>query len=259
MESVRKYVIAKYQEGRLDAGKAAGEFHRRHPSSPAGRIAAWALPVAASLLLGLFLFNNWKDAWTQYGASGSQQSMVMLADGTGITLAPGAILKLQKHRNPRKVHLEGLAFFEVARDEAHPFEIVSDGAYVKVLGTKFSLDADRKRVSVESGKVLFASSPDGPGLILTDKMQADIIDGSIVSSDTESLNPAAWATGRFEYKDAPLSAVLAELGAFFGTELSPEKVSDGELRLNAVFSTDDLQAIIEVIEDALDVRIEREK
>ncbi|MBR0175160.1 MAG: FecR domain-containing protein [Bacteroidales bacterium] len=249
VESVKKYVIAKYKEGRLDASEAAGAFRRRYPSLPVGRIAAWTLPLAASLLLGLFLFNNWKDSWTQYGPSGSQRSVVTLADGTGVTLAPGAILKLQKHRNPRKVQLEGLAFFEVARDDAHPFEIVSDGVYVKVLGTKFSLDAGRKCVSVESGKVLFATSPDGPGLILTDRMQACVENGVPVYSNG----------GSFLYEDTPILNVLAELGDYFGAELELTDPSAATLRLNGSFAADDLQTIVGIIEDALDVQIEIRK
>lgn len=255
MESTIKYVLKQYQEGRLDPGKAVSEFRRRHHSSPAGRAAVWSLSLAASLLLGLFLFNNWRNAWTEYGTPDGK-SMAVLADGTRVTLSPGAVLKMQRHRNPRLVSLEGLAYFEVARDEAHPFEIVTDGAYVKVLGTKFSLDADRKQVRVESGKVLFAAAPNAPALVLTGRMQARVEDGTAVLSGEECLNPAAWATGRFVYENAPLAGVLAELGEYYGVVLGTGDTSVEGLRLNGVFSTDNLQTILSVIGDALEVQIE---
>ena len=255
MESTIKYVLKKYQEGRLDPGKAVSEFRHRHHLSATGRAAVWSFSLAASLLLGLFLFNNWRNAWTEYGTPDGK-SMAVLADGTRVTLSPGAVLKMQPHRNPRTVSLEGLAYFEVARDEARPFEILMDGAYVRVLGTKFSLDAGRKQVRIESGKVLFAAAPDAPAVVLTDRMQARVEDGVPVLSGEECLNPAAWATGRFVYENAPLAGVLAELGDYYGVVLDTGDSSVEGLRLNGVFSTDDLHTILSVIEDALEVQID---
>ena len=171
------FVLKHYQEGKFDTQKALQRFNEAHGivRKPRRRVLPWVSGVAAAaaFILCVFLFRD-NDQQIQLMASAEVQEFV-LPDGSEVTLAPGSRLTYIE-KSPRKTHLEGKAFFEVARDEAVPFEITSDGAFVRVLGTKFMVDAGSsvKEVYVTEGKVLFAKSSDAEGVILTKDMQATL-------------------------------------------------------------------------------------
>ena len=69
-------------------------------------------------------------------------------------------------------------------------------------------------------------------------------------------NPAAWATGYFRYEATPLAVVLEERSAYYGVSLSAP--ADGK-SLTGEFSTESLDDILELIEQALEVKIEKGK
>lgn len=156
------------------------------------------------------------------------------------------------------IRMEGKVYFDVARDESRPFEVDADGAFVRVLGTEFMVDAsdspDVAKVYVAEGKVLLAKDSDAEGVILTDGMGAVLGDGDDVPvvEEKADVNSIAWQRGSFIFDQTPLKNVLDCLSkyyhvSFVATDLSKE--------LSGEFYTDDLDLIIELIESALDVTI----
>ncbi len=160
-------------------------------------------------------------------------------------------------RRSRSIKMEGKAFFDVTRNEKNPFEITTPKAYVKVLGTSFQVDATTgTEVYVKSGKVLFAENKEAEGVILTKGMEAvlDEAGGGIPTlTDSPRPNPAAWATGLFEYESTPLEDVLEELSEYYGVSLT---ASDYDRSLTASFETSDsLEDIIDMISLATETTI----
>ena len=70
--------------------------------------------------------------------------------------------------------------------------------------------------------------------------------------EPQTANPAAWASHLFRYEDTPLSAVLQELSAQFGKDLSTDQP---DRRLTGEFEGTDLREILGLIEEALDLTI----
>lgn len=174
---------------------AAGQEQRK---SKRIRPAAWYW-LAASLL-GLVLlgagvyyrsaFNNTNRAENRPAGSGArpdagglladkglersnptgENQVVYLVDGSRVILEPGASIRyatfFQKDR--REVHLEGNAFFEVARDAARPFYVDTKELMVRVLGTSFTMATNKNNgdvsVIVRTGKVS-VSKKTNPSLI----------------------------------------------------------------------------------------------
>ncbi|WP_405295155.1 FecR family protein [Algibacter sp. Ld11] len=69
---------------------------------------------------------------------------VTLSDGTKVHLNAGTTFKYPKqfsNTGNRLVYLNGEAFFEVEKDKAHPFIVNINDIDVKVLGTKFNVNA----------------------------------------------------------------------------------------------------------------------
>lgn len=213
----------------------------------------WLVPAAAAILL--FVFIRRQNAWTEYRSYDVPQSFA-LVDGTRITLAPQASLRYQPHRNPRTVAMSGKVFYEVARDESHPFTVTLESARVQVLGTSFQVFESDSTVSVDvvSGLVRF-SGTEGDGILLA-AGQSAALSGSVPVMEASALpNAAAWATGRFHYDSTPLEVVLEELSAYYGVSLSAP--AEGKC-LTGDFTTDSLDEILELVEQALDVRIDRQ-
>ena len=182
----------------------------------------------------------------------------MLPDGTDVTLTPGSSIRFRM-KDVREVKMDGKVYFDVARDEARPFEIEADGAFVRVLGTEFMVDDSGEsvvRVYVEEGKVLFARNSNAEGVILTEGMAASLQTGDsmpVVEVEADA-NSIAWQRGTFVFDQTPLKEVLDCLSDYYHVSFTATDLSK---QLSGEFMTDDLDLIIELIESALDVTIIR--
>jgi transmembrane sensor len=252
------FVLKHYQEGKFDTQKAIDRFKEAHGivQKPRRRVLPWVSGIAAAaaaVVLCVFLFRD-SNQQIQLMANSAMKEFV-LPDGSEVTLAPGSRLTY-KEKSPRKAQLEGKAFFEVARDEAVPFEITSDGAFVRVLGTKFMVDAGAavKEVYVTEGKVLFAKSSDSEGVILTKDMQATLSqsDAIPVVAAKADVNSLAWQRGSFIFDQTPLKEVLQTLAKHYKVSFVANDLSK---QLSGEFDAEDLDLIISLIESALDVNI----
>ena len=156
------------------------------------------------------------------------------------------------------MRLEGTAYFEVASDPGAPFEVRSGDARVRVLGTKFQFDAERREVCLAEGRLMFAREGSGAGLLMTAGTTAVLKEGVVlpVFITPETPNPLAWATGRLVYDAVPLAQVLDELSAIFGKELTSAPGTPAAKALTGEFLVSDgLGHILSAIESALDVEI----
>ena len=252
------FVLKHYQEGKFDTQNAIDRFNKAHGivQKPRRRVMPWVsgiVAAAAAVVICVFLFRD-SNQQIHLMASAEVQEY-LLPDGSEVTLAPGSSLTYKK-KFPRKTQLEGKAFFEVARDEAVPFEITSDGAFVRVLGTKFMVDAGSsvKEVYVTEGKVLFAKSSDSEGVVLTKDMQATLSqsDAYPVIAEEADVNSLAWQRGSFIFDRTPLREVLETLSDYYNVSFVADDLSK---QLSGEFYTEDLDLIISLIESALDVNI----
>ena len=252
------FVLKHYQEGKFDTQKAIKRFNEANGivQQPRRRVLPWVsgiVAAAAAVVLCVFLFRG-NEQQIQLVADAQIQEYA-LPDGSEVTLEPGSRLTYSE-KSPRKTHLEGKAFFEVARDEAVPFEITSDGAFVRVLGTKFMVDAGSsvKEVYVTEGKVLFSRSSDSEGVILTKDMQATLSESDAVPvvAMEPDVNSIAWQRGSFIFNQTPLKEVLETLSKHYKVSFVANDLSK---QLSGEFDAEDLDLIISLIEYALDVHI----
>lgn len=95
----------------------------------------------------------------QFDNGTSTPKNILLPDGSTIILQPGGKITYcaSSDRSSREVFLEGEAFFDVRRDVLRPFLVHSQEVTTKVLGTSFTVKAERDgksiTVSVKTGKV----------------------------------------------------------------------------------------------------------
>ena len=115
-----------------------------------------------------------------------------LPDGTSVQLNSGATMYYPAmfKGKEREVRLEGEAFFEVAHDSKKPFIVKTFASDIKVLGTKFNVNADRNAgefsVTLAEGSVQVSSLAD-PGRIIVMKPDEKVYmaDGKLLVRKTK--------------------------------------------------------------------------
>lgn len=144
-------------------------FNAADPKQKTKRLTLFRWPVAAALLCALsILIYQATDRHRANTLAKAGQINInnltglitknTLPDGSIVWLNPMAILSYPaKFGKIREVAMRGEAFFEVAKDHAHPFIVTSGKVLTKVWGTSFRIRAmsgdSSTQVSVLTGKV----------------------------------------------------------------------------------------------------------
>lgn len=143
---------------------------------------------------------------------------LVLADGTKVILNSKSSLRFPVNFSfgERKVELIGQAYFEVAEDKKSPFIVKSNNTHIKVLGTKFDINAYITSRSINTTTLLEGSIMifhDQDQKFLRPNQQALIGVGKQIQignvTDTKSV--IAWTKGKFSFNKAPVEEIFEEL------------------------------------------------
>jgi len=151
--------------------------------------------IAASLLLMasviLWFYLGKQDPLYQSVSTLQERAEIDLADGSKVMLAENSSLRyftrIEKDMVERRIFLQGLATFEVARDSLLPFVVQLSETGVEALGTKFLVDqSDTNRVSVENieGLIRFFELANEDNSVTIEQGQIFSYDGTSFSNDT---------------------------------------------------------------------------
>jgi ferric-dicitrate binding protein FerR (iron transport regulator) len=150
-----------------------------------------------------------------------------LPDGSKIFLNGNSKVKISKQFSAnRKVFLKGEAFFDVEKDSANPFVVVTEGLETRVLGTAFTVSAFEGKpqvVAVKEGKVKVSESHEGittDSNLLIANEQLTFKEGIGLGSK-QRINPNkkfAWINGKIIFDKTPINEVFAVLSDWYGLE-----------------------------------------
>ena len=222
--------------GRTDTDEAPMAHPWTTDRSPAKRIRSrWAgRALGTAVLLGLVAVGLYLFAVpNRITAPPGQTQTVSLPDGSTVELNSGTTLHCPRWwRLPplrswlgRSVHLEGEAFFAVA-ETGTPFRVDTKNATVRVLGTRFNVQARpidgrrETRVVVTEGRVALAA---GGATTRLDSAQTAAVQGLGRPSAPEPVRldqRLAWRRGGFSFADASIRAITAEVGRRFDVSVS---------------------------------------
>lgn len=100
-------------------------------------LASAAVPAVA--LVAVLAIQPWRDIDT-YDTGIGEQRLVVLQDGTRMSLNTSTRVKVGLGQAERRVSVEGgEAFFEVAKDQSRPFVVQAAGTEVTATGTAFAV------------------------------------------------------------------------------------------------------------------------
>jgi len=226
------------------------------------RIAAMVLIVAGA---GWLLFEVAAPQKITVTAASDQKNIeVLLADGSTVFLNRNSSLTYPKNfrSGSRKVSLRGEAFFDIARNEEHPFIIDAGKARIKVLGTSFNVITENASNEVEvyvaSGKVLVTSEDGSSSLTLEPEFVGKVSGSNAVRTRNTNVNYLAWHTGMLTYDGERLEVVFEDLKRTYNIEIKVADPAINDYRLTSPFERQPQDTIVKLICTTFNLRSVRE-
>jgi len=144
------------------------------------------------------------------------QYALTLSDGTRVWLNALSSLKFPEQFSDsfRTVELSGEAFFQVAKDKAHPFIVkITNNDEVKVLGTQFNVcsygNEATKKITLVEGSVQIRSKNNR--LQLAPGQEAHIGPGTLTLEKHADIEAATgWKNGAFFFRNADIYAIMRQ-------------------------------------------------
>jgi len=175
--------------------------------------------------------SNDKEYNTLNNPRGSKVISLVLADSSRVWLNAASSLRYPTAftGNERKVEVTGEAYFEVTHNEAMPFVVSNEKTTVRVLGTRFNVNAydDESSVNVTllQGSVSLTTINKKQPTIVRPGEQARIDEsGRVELSDKVDLEEVmAWKNGLFSYKSADIGAIMRQISRWYNVDVVFEK------------------------------------
>lgn len=123
----------------------------------------------------------------------------------------------------RRVTITGEAYFDIAKNADKPFIVTVKGAEVKVLGTKFNVNAyDNEaviRTTLEEGSVQVMK--DGKTVSIKPGQQARLTsEGELVIVNNPNMNEVfAWTTGYFNFHGANIETIMRQVERWYDVDV----------------------------------------
>ncbi|MEX2374389.1 MAG: FecR domain-containing protein [Dehalococcoidia bacterium] len=247
-------ILAAGLEAESVGGVASGTSPRKKPARfRRGLMAAAALVVLAIGGPRLFTTAALSPDFGvhQFRTGPSEQATVVLTDGTVVRLAPESRLALDEASADRSVSLVGRAYFSVAGDETRPFTVTTGAGNVKVLGTRFVLDASVEDLSlvVVEGRVALTGPEEEDDVEVRDRQMARVVKGirlPIVEVDDPS-SFADWFGDFLAFQNTPLREAATEIERAYNVTIDIADPALAERTITAWFAGWDLPEVMEVV------------
>jgi transmembrane sensor len=188
----------------------------------------WAAAAAVLLLVATALFVSdiplpfAAPPSRDYLAQGSS-SLIGLADGSHVLLAPGSRLRVSgRHRD--RLELLGAAYFDIVHDPDRSLVLNAGGLVVRDIGTRFEVfgSGHMAKVAVEEGVVSVGvlgqdagtRVPAGHRLLAFGTPR--VAEYASIGAD----DVAGWRSGRLVFRNEPLSLVAGQISLYAGMPVS---------------------------------------
>ena len=149
---------------------------------------------------------------------------VILPDGSSVLLNRHSSLSYPKRfkSDNREVQLTGEAYFEVSKDQKHPFIVQTEHINVQVLGTHFNVDAYRNNPEVKT--TLSVRMILKPNEIAIYNKVGNKLTRQVTKNAKDEIS---WRDAEFIFDNLPLGEIARELSNSFDT---PIHIADTSLQ-----------------------------
>lgn len=223
------------------------------------RVAAILLiPLVLTFLYVVFALRNGPEMLVDIPSEviieapfGSRVSFV-LPDGTSGFLNSGSSLTYQlPFSEQRNLELKGEASFEVVSDAENPFNVRAGSSEIRVLGTKFNLNAYTDEPYIEvvlvEGSLEFSPLPRAQPVAIQPGERLIFHDKKIVIEATDALKYTSWTQGKLVFRGDPMSEVARRISRWYHVDVV---IADSELdqySFRGTFEDDSLDEVMRLI------------
>lgn len=224
--------------------------------------------AAAVLLLGgaataYFMLKGPAQMTVQTAAN--ETNIIVLPDGSKAFINNNSTLRYAKNFNDgeRAIHLEGEAFFDVVKDDAHPFVVYTPETRTQVLGTTFDVKAytvQPVEVFVLSGKVsVSGQEQQNKQVVLTEGRKVTVGKDQQLAEDAIANHDfIAWKDNIMVFNDEPISHVIRKVEALYDVKImADENVQELTIRTR-VTPGQPLEEVLNTIAASANVNLTKE-
>ncbi len=196
-----------------------------------------------------------------------QRAEIHLDDGTHVTLGVESRLEFPSDfgTRARDVYLDGTADFHVVHDTTKPFTVHTANAVMRDVGTRFVVRAyptdGSTQVVVSEGSVAFGAvdTAIAHDTVLKRNQLGLLASGAsrVSVRRVDASTYTAWMRGRLVFRDAPLSAVVRELGRWYTTPVQLGDLSLATMPFTASFDAESLHEAVVTLTTVLPLRAVR--
>lgn len=183
-----------------------------------------------------------------------QLSQINLPDGTKVWLNAESSLKypIAFRGTQRVVELDGEAYFEVTKNKEKPFIVKAKETEVKVLGTKFNVNAYANdaftKTTLTEGLVLI--NKEKLSKLLKPGQQAITLKDqpSITISDVDIEEAMAWKSGYFMFNNLDIRTVMNMISRWYDIDVEYKGKSENEVFIGTVSRFESIEKLLQTIE-----------
>lgn len=157
------------------------------------------------------------------------QWQVTLSDGTRVWLNsaskltfPASFAKLEN----RIVTLKGEGYFEVAKDPAHPFIVITGNQRVEVLGTHFNINGYADEPSIKTtliqGRVRVTLLGNNKPVMLRPGDQSTVTVKAMHVKQVDTDEAIAWKDGYFQFNNEPIPSVMRKIARWYDIDFKTD-------------------------------------
>lgn len=198
--------------------------------------------------------NRPQSAIIKFEAPKGEKSKIILADGSLVWLNSETILKYDA-LSPRKVTVNGEAYFEVKKDKEHPFEVsTASGMKVKVTGTKFNLRSFSNETFVETtldeGEVIIENPEHSSLAILKPGQQAkyNIKDDQVSVQNVSTPIYSVWKNNELRFQDVSFFELVTQMERWYGVSIKLDSTVSRDDRFTMTIKTESLRELLKMMQ-----------
>jgi ferric-dicitrate binding protein FerR (iron transport regulator) len=222
------------------------------------KVAASVLLILAGGLGSLWISGYFSDlqksAIVELKASKGEKSQVILADGSHVWLNSQTVLKYDA-LNPRKVTIEGEAFFNVKKDHDHPFEVTTpSGMKVIVTGTKFNLRSFAGEpfveTTLEEGEIHIEGANNKQLAHLKPGQQAqyNVEEKNASVRNVSSALYSLWKNNELRLTDISFAELVPRIERWYGITISLDNNRKNNDRFTMTIKTESLRELLNMMQ-----------
>lgn len=228
------------------------------------------IAAVAAIFIGGMFFSHWlfytiseQTQLQHITVPRGQRTNIALTDGTEVWLNSSTTISYDPtfRGKDRVVHLDGEAYFEVKENKSKPFIVKTDKGEVRVLGTKFNVDAysdeDKFVTSLMEGSIALQTGTEN--IVLKPLQMATLSETGLKVTHIENMDEYLWREGLIAFTDASFEELMQKFEKYYGYKIVVKSKHLNAYRCSGKFRlSDGINYALNVLKETLDFTYERD-